>query len=782
MKQYRQGTLLIVVAVALAAFLAAPARAQSGGGVTMAVEAGFDGYCKEGAWMPVRVTLANDGPDLAGRVQLAYETRYGINDRIQSGELQLPTTSRKELTLYAYPPQSSYTLTVSLLMNGKAVAGSKVTRQCVLSNDMIIGVAADQPGSYDLLKQIDLSQGHVFTAQVHLNDLPPQAQGWETLDGLVISGVDTAVLTDAQRAAMKSWVASGGKLVVIGGPQWQAAAAGLRDLLPVDIRSTHTVANLSALQDYFRQSNAPDGPAIVSVATPRIGATTLVEADGLPLVVRKLLGFGEVLYISADPSLQPLSRWDGMKELYSGLLGTKPARPEWMKTPWDPSSANQALSALRELGLPSTLYVCGWMGLYIAIIGPLNFIILRRRKKGELAWITIPALVVLFSLLAYLYGNVFRGSRPILNRIAVVQAWDGSDQAQVHGLVGVYSPGRAKYSLEADDPFILYPFDNAASASIQSGGTTAVSDLPVEIGGMKAVAVDGSLQALPIRHDLVLTVDKTTAILRGRITNASPYTLRGAMLVTAGDWKSLGDLPPSGYIRVNVSLASSSSGPQFYAQEPMNILNYFPYNGVSDQDMARKLAMLQALLSQRYRGNWGIFLMGWLDNQMLPVRVQGRQFGAIDTALYVDLLDPSVQYKSGAVGITPGLMAWEASADGSGPFSPNYYGQGSGGSYVLRFHPAIPITYKSVARLDLDLDVNAGALPSQVSNQVAAWLWDYEDGQWFKVDNLTWGGLNDIPAPSRYVGPGGEVRLRIEPLANSYLSVSRSTVSLEVDR
>ena len=52
------------VAVALGLVLVAvPANAQSQGGITLSATAGFDGYFKEGRWIPVRVGMANDGPD-----------------------------------------------------------------------------------------------------------------------------------------------------------------------------------------------------------------------------------------------------------------------------------------------------------------------------------------------------------------------------------------------------------------------------------------------------------------------------------------------------------------------------------------------------------------------------------------------------------------------------------------------------------------------------------------------------------------------------------------------
>src|SRR5688572_23211230 len=45
-------------------------RAQTAG-IEMSVRAGFDGYYKEAMWIPVRVTLSNDGPEnVEGIIQI----------------------------------------------------------------------------------------------------------------------------------------------------------------------------------------------------------------------------------------------------------------------------------------------------------------------------------------------------------------------------------------------------------------------------------------------------------------------------------------------------------------------------------------------------------------------------------------------------------------------------------------------------------------------------------------------------------------------------------------
>jgi hypothetical protein len=87
--------------------------------------------------------------------------------------------------------------------------------------------------------------------------------------------------------------------------------------------------------------------------------------------------------------------------------------------------------------------------------------------------------------------------------------------------------------------------------------------------------------------------------------------------VTSGQWTRLGDIKPGKTRAINVSIANGSSGPAFYSLTAMDILNASYPAIETDEDLARRNALLQAVLGFEYgvnRGNWGIYLMGWVDD------------------------------------------------------------------------------------------------------------------------------------------------------------------------
>jgi hypothetical protein len=749
-------------------------HAQGQGDVTLTARLGFDGSCKQNAWVPVRVKVENKGPDLNARIQAAYQNSNN-GQSVYAEDVSLPTTSRKEFFLYLSPDNYLGKLNVSLMVGEREVVTVPLNVTCISNDNLIIGLLTDSLPT-DMLANAAPLTGSARVALLQLADLPDRSQGWEGLDALVVSGVDVGAISDQQRVALKAWLAQGGKLLITGGPRWQGAAGGLDEFLPVDLQSTQTVTNLSALQAYFKTSTPLDAsiPIVLAVGKVRPNADILVAQDGVPILVQKQIGFGTVYYLAADPGLQPFSTWGGMSDVYRHLLGARSLHPSWMNSTWDTDASNQALAALPALGLPPTGYVLCLLGLYILVIGPLNYLVLRRIKRQGLAWVTIPALVIIFTLVAYFSGYLIRGTRPILNRLAVVQAWDGVDRAQTHALVGIYSPGRTKYALQAGESFLPYPFNNNQTLqankdwlSLQQGQEIFLPDILVESGGMKAASLNGSLPAIPFTHNLVVSLMNDDPILGGTITNTSKYTLKDVTLVTPNDSKKIGDFAPGAVKQVQVLLKANPLGSDFYNAQQQTFYSSYPDSTIDDQLFRRSALMRAALPSNQggNRANSGIYLVGWVDDALLPTGLQGQGFDSVDTTLYVLMLSPTFAPKPGPLKLTPSLFAWESSSPDFSPYPAYYYGRNiPPGGYVLSFRLAAPLHYSAVKSLTFSLSestMTSTATPDGVS----AFLWDWESAQFVRIQGLFWGDI-DIPDPSRYVGPGGEIRLKIDQSQN----------------
>jgi len=773
---------LLIVLLGLSLFTPA-AQAQEASPITLTARAGFDGYCKENRWFPVRVTIENTGKDVQARVQAAYPNRS--NGQTAFGlDLPLPSGARKEFFLYVYPENYLQKLTLSVTEAGRTLVKRDLNVTCRSDKNLLVGLLSETPSDYASLNSLKPLDGAARVIQLRPADLPDQSQGWQALDALVVAGADTGQLTPAQRVALGAWLAEGGKLLVVGGANWQPAAAGLTEFLPLTPESTRRVETLSELQSYFRSDSPLRDGAMLSSGALRKDAQVLIEQDGLSLLTRRVIGFGEVYYLAADPGLAPLKDWAGMETAYSHLLGAQIARPRWAGWPWDDYATGNALATLPELGLPSFLLVCGWLGFYLFIIGPVNFVVLRRLKRPELAWLTIPALVVVFTAFAYFSGFLYRGTRPTLNRLLVAQGWDTAPLMHVNAVIGIYSPNRTRYNLESEAPFRFLPQASDGS-DLQTGGNwlaleqgdgQLLPDARLEIGGMKSVALEGSLPALNITHDLTVTVSNRTPQLEGQVTNLSNVTLRDAFLVTPGSVTRFNELRPGESRPISLPLQFDRNNPGFYQMDSSLFAGYYaPAWGADGETTQRRNALLRAAVGplQYYSipSNWGIYLFGWMETPLLPASVADVSARAIDTSLVIQMLTPDFQFEGDSWLINDALLAWETSQPDATPYSSGYGLVNQG--YALRFRPAIPLQFSSVESLTITL--KGGSRPDKVTLE----FWDYEINRWSQVEFADWGRISVIE-PERFVGPGGEVRLKLGADPNDWSEVYESSIDLVV--
>lgn len=811
----RARILLIVVLLGLAvAPLNGVVRAQTAA-ITLSAQTGYDGYYKDAHWIPIRIQLTNDGPDVTGMVKIAAP-RYSGSTLDYTRVVDLPSGARKEIHMYISIEGYVSKINISYVSGNEVLVNASARAIQIGASDLLMGVLASSPTAFNALTQVEPINGKARLAQLTIADLPPAAEAWKSLDALVIADVDTGQFSDAQREAIRAWVADGGRLFLVGGPNWQKVAAGLDTLLPVVPKGTLTVTDLSALAGYAHDV-PPDGEVIAVNGTLLPGAVTTVYgiADNgarVPLIVENKLGYGRVNMLMFDPTLVPIKGWRGMENVYRGLLAVTTEQPGWANAYRNWYNAGEAVNAIPGIGLPHVLQICVFLAGYIALVGPLNYLFLRRIKRRELAWVTIPAIVVLFTGITYVASFALRGTRPTLHRLTVAQVWETSDRAQVEALIGVFSPRREQYDIQLDGDLLLRPLPSdtyyggvdtsVEGILLEQGDSMVARNVRVDVGAIKPFVAQGQVPAPKFSSDLVFTVTGSQSTLTGTIQNLSDVILRDAVVLTAGGYESVGDVLPGSQITTKVTLVagraiwSLQSANQVLAPGVTLATAYVPgYSTGYDSTIENILGTVSYYDSReiyrRYslftwmfdpyssggRGS-GTYLIGWSNQSPVSATIVNQMFNVEDETLYIVRLEPKVVVSEGALTIPPGLMIWETLDPGQGgggsPYD-SYLGQGY---FTLRFKPSVLVDFDTVTSLMLHLTSYGatGNAPLVVS------LWDQVEGEWVAVKTLRWGD-NNVVNPSRFVAADGHLDVRVEN--NSFqnsVSIEKLDFTLVVQR
>jgi hypothetical protein len=431
--------------------------------------------------------------------------------------------------------------------------------------------------------------------------------------------------------------------------------------------------------------------------------------------------------------------------------------------------------------------------------GPANFLILRRLKRRELAWLSLPALVILFSGLAFVAGSRIRGQQAVVNRLAVVRSWPGAGHAQVDGLLGLFSPQRGSYQLVVEAPFLAHaiPADPSTGAGSRMAfirsdlGDTRLPDLRLDVGEIRTLAVEGQLEAPAIDPDLILLFDERGATLKGSISFQEGEPLQAAVLIAAGKSQKLGDLQPGEQREVAISIDSTSQAVYKSVETDETILwrrggiqsGWDDLLGTSeyfrDAQINRRYTLLSALFgmdgSQSELAN-GFVLAGWSEASPLEVSLGEPDFGTSDTTLYLVGLAPELAYARGRLTLPPGLFTWSILDPGAGGEASPYDTYISSGGFGLSFRPSFELPDGEVRRLILHLE-SYGA-----SGQAGlrAHLWDFNQETWETLPDLEWGETS-VESPGDYVGPGGEIRMQLDAGSGLSGQLERADFTLEVE-
>ena len=782
-----------VLFTAISVALPSPTQAVSASGVAMEAEVLLGGNARTGSWMAIDVHLTNSGPPVVGEIRLAG----GAQGRTRFGAaVDLPTQSDKTYRLYAQPLSFGREITIDLVSGDSTLATTKADFTLLDVNRLVVGIVAERAG--DIIGSIDLPPGAngvaPVTVAIDAADLPARVEAWGTLDRLVWQDTESSRLSTEQLDALRGWVAGGGRLVIVGGTSGPASLSAFSDLM-LPFRPTATTdvtpASLGALLGEI-PDDAKDMPALSGELAE---GRALVSVGDRVVAADRSYGGGAVTIIGFDPTVEWIATTDTGGRLWGQLL---PPRTQGGPVIGDDSQIVSAASQLPSLALPPTGGLIALLGAYILLIGPVNYLVLRRLDKREWAWVTMPVLILAFAAGAYGFGSLLRGSDLIINEVAIVRGSPGATDGTAQIYLGVFSPGRGTYQLRVPGGALLSSPMNGdfmggdgstATLDVLQGDPAQVRNLGVGFGSLRTVRADTATSVPLVQADLQLKDGR----LQGSVTNASNEVLLKPAVVLGGTVAKLADLAPGATATVDIALQPVQIGQQLSDKIVGQIFG--GETGQMGDDAARMYArhtivdQLTFDPSMGFTGQLpsdGPVILAWSDQQLLPVEIEGatpRRTGNILWFLPTGVtISGTTTFRNDLLRST--VISSDAAFFNKDPFTINF----GRGSAELSYRPiAFDGTLKAT---QLAIGLNFGdpgfvvdptliePLPSipapcdaervdgcQVPNfdgLPEVELYDLTAGEWKRMPHFTGGARYAIAEPDRYVDPAtGTVLIRL---------------------
>lgn len=458
------------------------------------VRIGIGGAYKVGHWTPVWVTLSNSGPDINVQLQIAARDGEGVQAilvRTPDTHVRLKAGSKTTALQYMKAGRAGSSLTVRVtgdqgelarrsFSSSSSSSSGGLGRAEPSTQQMVVTLGA-AAGIEDAARKTrrDRSQPVTVCAVSDRDELPTEWYGYEAVDTVFATSGDAGILeqlTDLQFEALDCWLKLGGRMVLcVGrrGAEVFGPGSRLARFSPGKQAEVVTQRVTSGLENYAASSERLD--AIGGERTRRFGVsmTALTDVRGLiesmevggptgrlPTIVRYPYGLGQLVFLAFDPELPPFDKWQGRAALMVRVLqltgsdrqaeADADARLGKVAYLGYEDLVGQLRSALDQFaGLTRVHFswVAGLIALYLVLIGPADYFLLRRLRLFPWTWLTFPLITILFCGLAYGLAQRLAGPQVHVNQVDLVDV--ALDQGAVRGSswAHLYSPATREFTL-----------------------------------------------------------------------------------------------------------------------------------------------------------------------------------------------------------------------------------------------------------------------------------------------------------------------------------------------
>jgi hypothetical protein len=574
---------LVAAATLVVLASAAPAAAQvdeappTDATFTMDVQVGIAGYAHPDQPLPVVVDLSSEEL-IVGRLEV------NSGGAIVHADVEVPAGSVKQYVIQGEAPGSRRQVTVSLIQvtgGDEDVLEQQSLRVELPSSEILVGLLGVQGIEVDLRSAGSTPLAReIVPLQV---SAPSVAGGGGPLGYLVLGAGADADLDPEALSYLTAWVQDGGRLV---------------------------------------------GPPGTLDAFAEVGGGAALE--GAPALVTRL-GLGELVAV-ADPEALTAADWSAVirdlpplglvRRQIEGQIG-------------DTASLVAAATAGREATVPALPWLLLGILLFVVLVGPVNFLVLRRFARPELAWVTVPVLSAVFVGAFWIVGRSQLQDFTLTQAAVVV---DNGLAARASGAVVLQTEAGGEHELALPATWRSAP--TSGTFGLQTGVARGNGEGGVSVAFELEDLGVGVTQAQWDEDPIGVTVDLTASEreLAIAVTNGSSLDFWAWGVVVDGvAIASDQPLPPDGSGTLTgrtVGLGRSSGFEPIMSAAVQRKLFYDERFQNVDFQVLEALAAVGQQEAPLLRRS-GLFFFGFTDDPEPVMAVDGRSGRATGTTLVV---------------------------------------------------------------------------------------------------------------------------------------------------
>lgn len=432
----------------------------------------------------LQVQVGNSGEDFDGTVRLVFATE---SDGLCAFDVPMTLAAQGEKQYTLSVPMSNITSSrgsgslifldqddeVKQTITFKNLAGNSVST-------VNVGILSD---SYDKLTYMDMGGNMLYLQNtdkpINLTRIEPENLE-SSLDGiyfLVIDQFDVTTLDQKTIEAIQNWVSDGGWLILGTGEMAEktlgAFDADFTGLTygSVSERGQANEASVAAANgDYYFFTESGIDFSQMAIAELKGSSYNAYSTGNYPGWECEY-GNGSISVLSFSLSEEEMQKAndDAVRSIYEETMYNSSSYSTYFNEDWSYLGS----SAFGVIDSENTSVDFTWLKvliiIYVIMVGPILYLILRAAKKREWYWLGVPVLGILFIGVVFIFGQNLQVKNTRVYSVSMQQA-DGKEKGKVDTYFSAYHSGVKPWNITLTDN---YEYGGTGFSNYSYSGSTA---------------------------------------------------------------------------------------------------------------------------------------------------------------------------------------------------------------------------------------------------------------------------------------------------------------------
>jgi hypothetical protein len=586
--------------------------------MTISVDYGYAQYAKYGRYMAIKANILNKETDFHGWLEVIVPSEK--DSVAYRKEFSVTANQSTEVSVTVPVIDDTGLLNVKIIDKKHNTIVEKEYKLKIgnYEKQLYIGLLSDNPEELEYMNTLG---SRVFNLDE--SNLSDDYLGLELLDIIVINHFDTNRLSETQLNAIEKWVMEGGTLVIGTGEYVTDTLASLSNTYGISFSNEFNTQNLTLgmnedklkeikqliksyederkylieniksrnemLLSYGRlkieaENTLPENWAKNSINNLRIipinknianvqleNSVSLITEQNYKLLQLLNYGQGKIQLFSIDLGVS--DNYRSMGTILLTKIAQNISQVNLTKIQEEyygisrGYSINNSISNSNDNNIPETGKYIVLLIIYVLLIGPITFFILKKLDKRSLTWVVVPAVAVVFTILIYCIGTETRISKPFIGYIEILQFKDDS-MVEDEVYFSITAPYNHDYKVdlvkdsnvkELKNSSYNYYFNNLDSKNIvsldhySSAINYGIDDTSIEIKDNPAFTplYYQSKDTITMDNQLITNVSYIGEKISGSVSNEFDFDLMNAMLMSDGYLVNIGSIKSGEKISLN---------------------------------------------------------------------------------------------------------------------------------------------------------------------------------------------------------------------------------------